>query len=317
MSLPIIDLTQPPETTVPLLARTCEETGFFLVSGHGIASSLLAEMSDVSRRFFDLPLEAKRAVAAQPGADRGYRGLGAGRLAKSAGQATAPDLRENYFVGPTERPAGKPPTGFFTPNVWPAALPEMEGVFTAYYAEMRRLADRLLALSALALDLPEGHFRPYNDAPISQLTIVNYPEQMEAPEETQLRASAHTDFGALTLLLAEDKPGGLQVRQRNGEWLDVAPPAKDTYIVNIGDLMARWTNDRWASTVHRVVNPPREAAVISRRQSIVFFHHPNEDAAIECLPTCIGSEALYPPTTPGRHLREKLEAVYGNRAAAS
>lgn len=316
MSLPIIDLTQPKESTVPLLAQTCEETGFFLVRGHSVPTPLLRKMSDVSRQFFDLPFEQKKATAAQPGVDRGYRGLGAGRLAKTAGQTVAPDLRENYFVGPPDLPPGKQATGFFAPNVWPSAMPDMAQVFTDYYRAMTGLADRLLALSARALSLPEDYFKSYNDAPISQLTIVNYPEQVEAPGQSQFRASEHTDFGALTLLLAEDKPGGLQVLQRNGEWLNVAPPEPDCYIVNIGDLMARWTNNRWKSTVHRVVNPPREAATISRRQSIVFFHHPNEDATIECLPTCTNGAVLYEPTTPGRHLREKLLAVYGAKRAS-
>jgi len=316
MSLPIIDITQPEASTAPLLARTCEETGFFLVRGHGVATSLLRQMSETSRRFFDLPFEQKAAAAAKPGVDRGYRGLGAGRLAKSAGQAVAPDLRENYFIGPPDLPPGKQATGFFSPNVWPDALPEMAEVCTAYYRAMKDLADRLLMLSARALSLPEDYFKPYNNAPISQLTIVNYPQQIETPGQSQFRASEHTDFGALTLLLTEDKPGGLQVLQRDGTWLNVAPPEPDCYIVNIGDLMARWTNDHWKSTVHRVVNPPRDAATISRRQSIVFFHHPNEDANIECLPTCLNGKVLYEPTTPGRHLREKLIAVYGAKQAS-
>ncbi|MCK9908132.1 hypothetical protein MXD81_03255 [Microbacteriaceae bacterium K1510] len=313
MSLPIIDLSQPTASTAPLLGDTCENTGFFLVRGHGVPSSLLSDMAETSRRFFDLPVEDKIAIAAQPGTDRGYRGLGAGKLAETAGQTVAPDLRENYFIGPPDLPAGKEPTGFFSPNVWPTALPDMSEVCTAYYKAMKGLADHLLMLSAIALSLPEDYFAPYNDAPISQLTMVNYPEQADAPVKAQFRASEHTDFGALTLLLAEDKPGGLQVLQRDGTWLNVAPPEPNCYIVNIGDLMARWTNDRWKSTVHRVINPPRDKAMISRRQSIVFFHHPNEEANITCLPTCLGDGARYEPTTPGRHLRERLTAVYGRK----
>jgi isopenicillin N synthase-like dioxygenase len=314
MSLPIIDLTRPTAATAPLLGETCENIGFFLVRGHGVPVSLVNDMVDTSRRFFDLSVEQKMAVAAKPGADRGYRALGAGKLGDATGRAVAPDLRENYFIGPPDLPAGKESAGFFSPNVWPEALPEMAEVCTSYYKAMTRLADHLLMLSALALSLPQDYFEDYNNAPISQLTMVNYPEQRDVPGETQFRASEHTDFGALTLLLAEDKPGGLQVLQRDGTWLNVAPPEPSCYIVNIGDLMARWTNNRWKSTVHRVVNPPRDKAMVSRRQSIVFFHHPNEDANIECLPTCVNGAALYEPTTPGRHLREKLAAVYGTRA---
>ena len=188
----------------------------------------------------------------------------------------------------------------------------MEEVFTAYYRAMADLAARVLDLAGEALGLPERYFRPFIDRCISQLSIANYPDQLSAPLPSQLRASAHTDFGTLTLLLAEDKPGGLQILTGGGQWLDIAPPEPDCYIVNLGDLMARWTNDRWRSTVHRVVNPPRELGASSRRLSIVFFHHPNEHAVIECLPNCASPEqpARYPATTPGQYMTAKVAAIF-------
>jgi isopenicillin N synthase-like dioxygenase len=126
------------------------------------------------------------------------------------------------------------------------------------------------------------------------------------PEPGQLRAGAHTDYGTLTVLLPENKPGGLQVRGADGSWRDIhAMPG--SFVVNLGDLMAYWTNDRWCSTLHRVVNPPPEAHGISARLSLAFFHQPNHDARIECLPSCVDAAhpAKYPATTSGAHLLSK------------
>jgi isopenicillin N synthase-like dioxygenase len=244
--------------------------------------------------------------------DRGYRGFNIGSLAHSSGKAAPPDLRETFLVGPPDVPPGVAPEGCFAPNRWPQRPAELEGVFVEYYRAMAELAARTLDLAARALGCPPSYFRGFIDQSVSQLQVINYPAQIEPPQETQLRASAHTDFGTLTLLLAEDKPGGLQVQRGDGSWLDVAPPEPECYIVNIGDLMARWTNDRWRSTVHRVVNPPRAAGASARRTSVVFFHHPNEHAQIKCLPGCASAErpARYPPTTAGAHMRAKIAAVY-------
>jgi isopenicillin N synthase-like dioxygenase len=314
------------------LAEACETIGFFTVTGHGVEPACIEAMRSVMTRFFDLPQAQKEAVAARPGLDRGYRAIGAGRLAHSAGRQAPPDLRETYFIGPPDLPPGAVATGPFAPNRWPVAPPGMADACIAYYRAVSALGERLLALAALALDLPAHHFVGYVDRAISQLVAANYPEQPEAPEPGQLRANAHSDFGSLTLLLAEDRPGGLQVRRpdghgadghgtdghgADGHWLDVRPEA-DSFIVNIGDLMARWTNDRWRSTVHRVVNPPRDALGASRRRSIVFFQHPNLDAEIACLPTCQSADRppRYPPTTPAAHLQAKLADVYGAAPAA-
>jgi isopenicillin N synthase-like dioxygenase len=139
------------------------------------------------------------------------------------------------------------------------------------------------------------------------LRVRNYPAPQTAPEPGQLRAGAHSDYGSLTILKTEDRPGGLQVCNAAADWVDV-PVVDGAFIVNIGDLMARWTNDRWVSTLHRVVNPPPSRAAESRRQSLVFFHNPNYDALIECLPTC--RDPAHPPryeaTTSGEHLREQF-----------
>jgi isopenicillin N synthase-like dioxygenase len=173
------------------------------------------------------------------------------------------------------------------PNKWPSAQPQLKANFTAYYTTMGVLARDLLRLSALALELPETYFDEKIDRHIGRLSIKLYPEQKVKPLPGQLRAGAHTDYGTVTILRPGDSVGGLQVADKDGHWHDV-PLIPNSFVINQGDLMARWTNDHWMSTLHRVVNPPEEALGGNRRLSIVFFHHPNYDTLVECLPTCTG-----------------------------
>jgi isopenicillin N synthase-like dioxygenase len=135
----------------------------------------------------------------------------------------------------------------------------------------------------------------------------HYPALTETPVPGQIRSGVHTDFGTLTFLLTEDRPGGLQVQGLDGQWHDVRPHP-GTFIVNLGDMMAQWTNDRWRSTRHRVVNPPPDAGATARRLSVVYFHMPNSDALIECVPTCTSSERppRHAPYRVEEHLTRKL-----------
>ena len=149
---------------------------------------------------------------------------------------------------------------------------------------MSELIVFLMRLAALALDVEEGFFDDKVDRSIGTMRLNYYPAQAVPPEPGQLRASAHTDYGGFTILSGEDVPGGLQVRTRADRWVDV-PTSPTTFVVNIGDLLMRWTNDRWLSNLHRVVNPPAGAAASAARLSIAFFNHPNYDALIECLPS--------------------------------
>ena len=213
-------------------------------------------------------------------------------------------------------------SSWFVPNIWPTQPPGFADALQAYFVTMETLACRLMRLFALALDLPPGFFDDKIDRHISNMYINYYPAQANPPEPGQLRAGAHTDYGSLTILAPTDAfeavPGlatsGLQVRDHAGAWHDVAPPP-GTFVVNIGDLMAQWTNDRWVSTLHRVVNPPRAAAQTDR-MSLVFFHQPNDDALIECLPSCcIDTAPKYAPVTSGEHQARKLRRTFETAAA--
>lgn len=297
--------------------QACRDIGFLIVSGHGIAPALLDTMRTVSRDFFDLPLEEKMRIA-QPARDvaRGYIGIEGESVGRSRdASVTAGDLNESLMIGPVDLPgpayAQAPSAGkHFAPNLWPARPESLRDVWTAYYREMGDLARTLMRIFALALKLDETFFDNKVDRHISRLRLRNYPAQTTQPVPGQIRAGAHSDYGSLTILATEDKPGGLQVHNAAGEWVDV-PIVPDCFIINIGDLMARWTNDAWVSTLHRVANPPAGAGGASRRQSIVFFHNPNYDAEIACIPTCTpaGRAPKYPVATSGEHLRRMFIAT--------
>jgi isopenicillin N synthase-like dioxygenase len=164
-----------------------------------------------------------------------------------------------------------------------------------------------------ALKLPPRSFDSAIDRHDSVLVIHHYPEQKEPPVPGQLRQHEHSDIGLFTLLRTEEmhRPGGLEVKNRAGDWVAV-PPVGDSFIVNIGDTMMRWTNDRWISTMRRVANPPWELAAGNTRMSIPFFFKANYDALLECLPSCCSAEhpPRYEPVTAGRYSDEKFGKVY-------
>jgi isopenicillin N synthase-like dioxygenase len=292
----------------------CTEIGFFQVIGHGVPADVIDAAYRTAVEFFDLSDQAK-AAAGQPAKDiaRGWSAIGKEGLSYSLDAETPGDLKEKFDVGPPDVPtddeyfSGVAAAGHFAANVWPGAPADLREAAEAYHREMARLARDLMRMFALGLDLDRDHFDTTIDRAISILRFINYPDQATDPLPGQLRAGAHTDYGSLTIVRQEDRPGGLQVMDKGGEWLDV-PVVPGALVINIGDLMAEWTNDRWVSTLHRVVNPPREQAHDSRRISLVFFHQPNYDAVVECLPTCLGpgEQPKHAPITSGDHLYSKF-----------
>jgi isopenicillin N synthase-like dioxygenase len=220
-------------------------------------------------------------------------------------------LKEVFHLGPPDFPADAYHTcaaasAHFIANVYPDAPVKFREVAVRYYRTVEALCQRIEEMFAQALGLPDQFFRPYTDKQIGALRIIRYPPTQAAPLPGQLRAGAHTDYGTFTILLSENRPGGLQVRTRAGDWIDVSTP-EDSFVINIGDLMMRWTNDRFVSNPHRVAVPPQDADGDADRLSVVFFHHPNYDAEIACLPTCsgAGNPAKYPPVLAGPYRVEK------------
>jgi isopenicillin N synthase-like dioxygenase len=199
-------------------------------------------------------------------------------------------------------------------NLWPSELPALKGAVLAYFATLGRLARELYQLAEIALDLSPNYLAPYFEEASFTLRLVNYPEQVAAPRVGQLRYGAHHDYGGFTILHQDDAPGGLQVRDRSGAWRDV-PHHPGAFIINVGDLLARWTNDRWRSTLHRVVNPPRNFAGSTQRLSIVFFTGPNQDAEIGVLPSCVSAAnpEKYGLVNAGEYIRAKIAASHDLR----
>ena len=298
------------------LGDACRRLGAFMITSHGVPAAPIAELLALSAQFFDQPLAEKmRWVPPTRDVFRGYSRLASEAVSYTVGAESPPDLREYFSINRLDRPgdaayygtsaAGK----LFQPNIWPDRPAGFADAFTAHYRRMEQLALELMRLLALDLDLAETFFDDKIDRHFSNSLTVDYPAQSQAPEPGQLRIGAHTDYGSITLLHQTAATGGLQVRRPDGAWLD-ATPLDGAFVVNVGDLLARWTNDHYISPLHRVVNPPRDVAAASRRQSIVFFHQPNYDAVVECLPSCrdAATPARYPPVTSGQHLRAKLSA---------
>jgi isopenicillin N synthase-like dioxygenase len=332
LSVPIIDLqpyfSSSPEGKSSVAAavdRACRDIGFLVITNHGIPEDLIQKVSSLTTRFFDMPLAEKRKVdRPSPEMVRGYSAVAEEGLSYSLEEAAPGDLKESFSIGPSDVPDDEyyrgPAAGpHFAPNVWPS-LKGFREAYTAYFDAMSDLARTLMRVFALGLELPEQWFDDKIDKHISMFRTLSYPHQSEAALPGQLRAGAHTDYGSLTIVLPDDAPGGLQVRNRAGEWVDV-PVVPGAFVVNIGDLMMQWTNDLWVSTLHRVVNPPLSAGRDTRRQSLVFFHQPNYDAMIECLPGCLqpGASAKYAPVSSGDNLLSKFvkQTTFGGTRAVA
>jgi isopenicillin N synthase-like dioxygenase len=311
--VPVLDLRDDPARLAGQLDEVCSEVGFFQLVGHGVEHAGDRAWGAM-RQFFDLPI-ADRLSVRSPSADypHGYSPLAGEALGRTLGADAPPDLKEVLNTGPVDPPRHEITDDdervVWSPNLWPANLPELQSSWTVYHRAMQQLADRLMRLFALALSLPETYFDSYIDHAACGLRGICYPARTTPPEPGQLRAGTHTDYGTLTLL-RQDAVGGLEVTTRDGRWVGVES-VPDAFVVNIGDLMAGWTNDRWRSTVHRVTDPPATAGQAYRRRfSMPFFHNANWDAQVSCLPTCLvpGQQPKYPTVIAGPHLRAKFHS---------
>lgn len=316
-SVPVIDISgldrdaPARQSVADRIGAACEEIGFFCITGHGVPQALIDDVRAASNAFFARPEAEKAAILREPPSYRGYIPLASEALARSLGRAgAAADLKEAFSMGPVDMPADEAhlrpdAAAHFAPNRWPADPANFQAAFETYYRAVSNVADKLLGGFALALGLPEGWFADKVHRHISNVRALHYPPQTEAVLPGQIRAGEHTDYGCLTILLTEPAKGGLEVLTRGGTWEPV-PHIPDSFVVNIGDLMAQWSNDRYVSTMHRVVNPARTSN--TGRLSIAFFHQPNHDALIECIPGCAGpgNPARHEPITSGDHRLMKV-----------
>jgi isopenicillin N synthase-like dioxygenase len=298
-TIPLIDLgrhrgSHPDPAVAKPFGQACSDIGFMLIAGHDIDSGLITDMVSTSREFFSLPTETKRTrryagdVQAAHPANK-FRGYIAGYTTAETAEDDLEAFQVSWHEDEQEMiTAGYGPefAGGYAPNLWPDTPEAFRDVWRRYFAETRALGDYLLELASLALDLPLDWFVSKFRRQNSVLLTNHYPEQQWDPGRSAgQRLHEHTDYGAFTILYQEHSSGGLDVQLKDGTWTRV-PYVPGTFVVNLGDLMAKWTNDRWVATLHRV-GYPQLGELSKDRISIPYFQHPNLDTLIETIPTCI------------------------------
>ena len=320
---PFLDGTNKP-SVARAVAEACERIGFLILSGHGLDQTVIERAFERSRAFFDLPRgEKDRWHPTGPSRQRGFHGFATRGLAYTLGEDAPPDLRETFFLGPVddhrEYFANLPEAAnAYAPNIYPDAPAGAAEALVAIYRAYERLSADLLRIFAAALDQPEDYFAGFIGRHFSILSSHHYPALRELPKPGQLRTGAHTDFGALTILAMTEADGGLEVRMPGGAWHPVQPPP-GTLVVNLGDMMARWTDGRWTSTLHRVANPHDLNSARSRRQTIGYFMHPDYDAPIRAIPSCVpaGEEPKFRTISAGEHIAMKIAASHEGAVVAA
>jgi isopenicillin N synthase-like dioxygenase len=289
--------------------RALQDVGFLIVTNHEVPAAARADVRRAARRFFALPEPVKRQYAVTV-AGRGWLPPGVEANAYAEGTETPPDLKESFAVG-ADRKTGDPDVDgyWFQDNVYPAEVPELERVVVDYLARMQTLADELLRLCATALGLADDYFTRHTGHATHTMNINRYPPLTltGAPEDNQFRIGPHTDFGTVTILDREPGKGGLQVWTEDEGWAD-APFVPDAFTINTGDLLARWSGDRWKSNRHRVL-PPQAEAPDEDLVSLVYFYEADHDTVVEALQPPVGRPNSYPPVVSSAFLRERLDAI--------
>ncbi|MFH8409257.1 isopenicillin N synthase family dioxygenase [Streptomyces sp. NPDC018019] len=283
--------------------RSLQATGFLLVSGHGIDRQLPARLRAAARTFFALPTEAK-ARYAQPGDGGGWYGREQVTTAASEGTVTPPDLKESWAAALESR-TGRTD---LLPAHWPAEVPLLRTYVREFADRMRAVSDTLLEIMATALGQPADFFTRHTRHPHGNVLINWYPaaDVIGPAAPGQFRIGPHTDFGLLTLLDRQAGKGGLQIHDDTTGWHD-APWAPGALTLNIGDLMQRWSGDRWRSGRHRVLPPPTEAPN-EELTSLVYFHACAPDTPITSLPAPLGRRQ-HETVRAGTWIRDKLQAI--------
>jgi isopenicillin N synthase-like dioxygenase len=291
------------------LGRAAEELGFYFITNHGIPQALIDRVFAAAERFHSLPLERKLEVKVRDKRVVGYLPLGGQTQRLIHSGHKHPDRSASYYVKaeyPPDHPYRRAGHSWVFENRWPDGLPGFRDTCLDYYEAMTALALKLLPLQAVSLGLPPDHLakHPAFDPPVNTLRLLCYPPQDEALEG-QFGISPHTDYGYMTLLAQAKKPG-LEILTRGGDWIE-APAPDGCFLVNMADMGQRWTNDRFRSTPHRVINLKGET-----RYSIPFFCGTRWDVKLECLSTCTGpgNPPRYPALSFGEYMAELAPKVY-------
>ncbi len=308
--LPIIDLSGPPAEVAAQIREACLTHGFFYVKNHGVPADLIDRTVEQAKLFFRQPLEEKRKAKVNM-RHRGFNALGDALMYG----ATKPDYKEFFSIGlelPEDDPdvvAGQALRG---PNNWPPGRPDFRAALSEYYEALGTCGALLLSRVAQSLGVAPDFFVDKYQKRLQRTQIIYYPPHPPAAEDDQFGLAAHTDFGCITLLWQDDN-GGLEVHDRTANTWIPAPPIPGTLVVNVGDLLGRWTNDRYASTPHRVLNKSGR-----ERFSIATFYDPDYMAMVD--PKMLGvtgAESHYDPTTAGDHILGRIQRSFGYRKTAA
>jgi isopenicillin N synthase-like dioxygenase len=315
--IPVIQLDNAAVSEMAKLLRaTCIKTGFFYLEGHGIRQELLDQVMEQSKKIFGLSKRAKESLK-DPVMSRGYTSMGEETLDPK--NQRKGDSKEGFYIA-TDIPKDDPrynPAKLAGPNCWPSEnitngefsqedCAKFRSVMDDYLECVSALGFRVTQLLALALELDLHFFDPYFQEPMPFLRLLHYANEASKPEEGVFACGAHSDYGMITILLTDSNPG-LQVYHQS-TWIDV-PPRPSAFVVNLGDMLERWSNGLFKSTLHRVITTGE-----SERYSVPFFYEPNFDTEVSCLPTCCSDDnpALYPAMTSGQHLLNKYNETHAD-----
>ncbi len=274
--------------------------GFIILKDHAVSRDLLARAYGLLRDFYALPETEKRSHMVGVDGQRGYTPFGR----EHAKDSKVGDLKEFWHVG-REFPPGSPLATTYPTNVWPLRPAGFRETFTALYDALEEAGFAMLEALAPSLDVPRDYFRTMATNGNSILRLLHYPPIGKDADPRAVRAAAHEDINLITILVAANG-GGLELLDRDGTWLPVETDP-DNLIVDAGDMLARATNDVIPATTHRVVNSP--GSDLSSRYSMPFFMHPHSDAVLECIPSCKGAGAKYPPITADAFLKQRLREI--------
>jgi isopenicillin N synthase-like dioxygenase len=291
------------------IRKACSETGFFYIINHGVPQSVIDTAMAAAKTFFAHPVEVKRQVAVNK-RHRGWHALGGALMY----EATKPDFKEFFSIGlelPEDDPCVVAGEALRGPNQWPDFMPELRMALDAYYEEIGLAGADLLKAAAVGLGIEPEFFAPKYGKRLQRTQMVYYPPHPPMAETDQFGVAPHTDYGCITLLY-QDNSGGLQVRELgSNSWID-ATPIEGSLVVNVGDLLARWSNDRFRSTLHRVINTSGH-----ERYSIATFYDPTYGAVVD--PCDLGIEAaasLYPPVAAGDYILKRIDDSMAYRKKA-
>lgn len=303
-SVPTIDLSGSDDEIVAALDDTYSAVGFGYLVNHGVPSDVVDGVFEASARFHALPQADKDAIAIGS-THRGYIGMATSLIVTSSvDEVKKPNMSESFILGRPMDPddpdiaAGLPLAGV---NPWPASLPEIQAPILAYQEAMEALCRRLTRLIAVALGAEPTALDPAFEKPTTYLRLLHYPPLPDDVPDDVFGSAPHTDYGFITVL-AQDAVGGLQVRTTDGDWLD-APTIPDSFVMNSGDLLRIWSNQRWLSTPHRVYNSRRVD-----RYSVPFFYDPHVSVDVAPLPSC--GDPVVDPVNYGEYVMHKFTSNY-------